>query len=70
MKDAFNVLVLRRTHTQKSAIIKCWRLKEELSLDTNGVLLHQGNRVLKKNEIKGIVSKTFRSNKSGGYKNI
>ena len=70
LKGTFNVPVSRRTRVQKSAIVKYWRLKEELSLDTNGALLHQGKRVLRKNEINEIVSKTFRSSKSGGYKKL
>ena len=45
LKGTFNVPVSRRTRVQKSAIVKYWRLKEELSLNTNGALLHQGKRV-------------------------
>ena len=48
-----------RTKTQRSVNVKYWRLKENLSLHVDGLLLFQGRRVLKKCEIKRCVSKTF-----------
>ena len=59
-----------RTRKQKSAYVKYWRLKSNLSVDENGLLLYQGRKVLKKYEIKKCVSKTFKESKFAGYKTL
>ena len=41
-----------RTKAQKPAYVEYWRLKDKLSIDKNGLLLFEGNKVLKKGEIK------------------
>ena len=64
----FNVPVSKRTRLQKSAIIKFWRLKAGLGIDDKGNLLYENRRVVKKSEIKKIVTKTFVKNKSGGHR--
>ena len=60
----FNVPVSKRTRLQKSAIIKFWRLKAGLGIDDKGNLLYENRRVVKKSEIKKIVTKTFVKKKS------
>ena len=50
--------------------MKYWRLKSDLMLDNNGLLLFNGKHVLKKKELTSVVAKAFRKNKSGGYKKL
>lgn len=66
----FNVPPNERSRAQKSAYVKYWRLKEKLSLDSNDILLFEGKKVLKKDEIKMCVTKTFKQSKSAGYKKL
>lgn len=65
----FNVPVAERTRGQKSAIVKFYRLRSGLSVE-GGKLFYNGKRVLKRNEIKRVVKKTFTQCKSGGYKKL
>lgn len=66
----FTVPSKDRTKEQRSAYVKYWRLKEKLSLGAHGLLLLEGKRVLKKDEVKQCVSKTFKKSKSVGYKKL
>ena len=66
----FNVPVSKRTRLRKSGIIKFWRLKAGLGIDDKGNLLCQNRRVVKKSEIKKIVTKTFVKNQCGGHRKI
>ena len=53
---------LPRDETRKqkrSAYVKYWRLKSNLSVDEDGLLLYQGRKVLKKNEIKKLFLDCF-----------
>ena len=50
--------------------VKYWRLKKDLPLDYNGGILFQQRNVLKKGELKSVVNKVFKKNKSGGYKKL
>ena len=59
-----------RTKTHKNVYVKYWRLKSDLMLDNNGLLLFNKKRVLKKKEFTSVVAKAFRKNKSGGYKKL
>ena len=68
--ERFHVPVFQRSRVQKNPVVKYWRLRKNLSLDPSGHLLYQGKRVLKKEEIKNIVAKSFKESKSGGYKKL
>ena len=71
LKDEFNVPVAQRTRVQKNAIIKFWRLKTDLSLDVGDEkILFQGWKVLRKNDLKHVIARTFKAGKSGGYKKL
>ena len=59
-----------RTTVHRSAYVKYWRLKKDLPLDYNGGILFQQRNVLKKGELKSVVDKVFKKNKSGGYKKL
>ena len=59
-----------RTKAHKNAYVKYWRLKSDLTLDNNGLLLFNGKRVLKKKELTSVVAKAFRKNKSADYKKL
>ena len=39
-------------------------------MDENGQILFQQRRVLKKGELKSVVDKTFKKNRSDGYKKL
>ena len=54
IKDAsrFLMSLQERTKAQKTAYLKYCRLEEKLSIDKNGLLLFEGKKVLKKEEIK------------------
>ena len=45
-------------------------MKKDLPLDYNGGILFQQRNVLKKGELKSVVNKVFKKNKSGGYKKL
>ena len=49
-----------RTSVHRSAYVKYWRLKKDLSLDDNGQILFQQRCVLKKGELKSVIDKTFK----------
>ena len=59
-----------RTKAHENAYVKYWRLKGDLTLDNNGLLLFNGKRVLKKKELTPVVAKALRRNQSGGYKKL
>ena len=69
-KGNFYVPVSQRTRIEKSAIVKFWRLRKDLTLDKSGALLYEGKKVLMKSVVKEIVSKTFKKSTSGGYKKL
>ena len=48
----FLMSLQERTKAQKTAYVKCWRLKEKLSINKNGLLLFEAKKILKKGEIK------------------
>ena len=50
--DKFLMSLQERTKAQKTAYVKCRRLKEKLPIDKNILLLFEGKKVLKKWEIK------------------
>ena len=61
----------KRKTVKKNTIIKFWRLKTDLSLDVeNDKILFQGRKVLRKNDLKHVVARTFKASKSGGYKKL
>ena len=66
---SFIVPVSQRTRL-KRAIIKFWRVKAGLGIDDKGNILYENRRVVKKYEIKKIVTKTFVKNKSGVHRKI
>ena len=69
-KGQFDVPAEQRSRVHRTAYVKYWRLRESLSFDAKGHILFQGKRVVKKTEIDKVVTKTFKKNKSGGYKKL
>ena len=67
--ERFSILPHDRTKEQ-SEYVKYFRSKKKLSLDKRGLILFEGKRVLKKDEIKQCVLKTFKKTKYLGYKEL
>ena len=66
----FNVPVADKTRLQKSAYLKFWRFRKGLSIDLEGNLLYEKKKIVKKSDVKRIVTKCFIKNKSGGCRKI
>ena len=66
----FNVPVADRTRLQKGVYVKFWRLQKGLPIDLEGNLLYEKKKIVKKSDVKRIVTKTFIKNKSGGCRKI
>ena len=49
-----------RTNVHKSAYVKYWRLKGDLTLNDDDLLFFNGKRVLKKTELGLVVAKAFK----------
>ena len=72
VKGEFNTPVKERKRLKKNAIIKFWRAKSKYTVDNSmqTILLYNGKRVLKNNEVKKIVKEAFDKSKSAGFKKI
>lgn len=66
----FEIPAHERTKIQRSAYVKYWRLKEKLSVNSNGMLLYENKQVCRKGQIKKIVLKAFRKSKSAGCQKL
>ena len=71
-KKQYPKAVKDRTQIEKSTIIKFWRTqKSEKKSSQNGkVLCHAGKLVVRRNEVKRVVKKTFKISKGSGYKKL
>ena len=70
LRQRFNVPVAERSRLQKSALVKFWRLKNKLSVDSDENLLYDRKKVVRKGDIQKVVKKTFKKNKSGGHRKL
>ena len=70
VKKTFNKPVRERSTLENSAITKYYRRKESFSLGKDGLLLFEGKKVVRKDEVSKYVASTFHKIKSGGVKKL
>ena len=69
IKGEFAVPVKRRTNKQRSALVRFWRNRDNLSL-RGGMLCFNGKRVVKKEGLCNVVKKMYKSSKGSGARKI
>ena len=69
IKGEFAVPVKSRTNKQRSALVRFWRNGDNLSFH-GGMLCFNGKRVVKKEGLRDVVKKMYKSSKGSGFPKI